>query len=713
MTLLIWLAATSLVWGGILWLAGRLLQRSPNVSGRARQWIWRGATALLVAPWIAAPLVIAFGLGLAPAETVAVQTLGPVVAGDNLAAMRAMDLANVETAVIANGGTIWAALSAVSLIEIVLLVVIAGWLVRFVSAQLALRNLLGIVMLSRKSAAGAAHQSVGRWSQRLKMRKSPQLRVVQEQHTPFSYGALRPTVCLPEGLEEKLSRQSLDLVVGHECVHVARGDGWLRPLERVTADVFWFNPFAWLIRRELDVARELAVDEAVIAMADSRMVYARTLREVAGISAGLPSGAPVAAMSLGDGRNLMLRVSRTLAQAKRRPARAAIIAASLLGIVGAPMAVAQVMLAVPAPPEPPHAVAPEPSMAPDVPTGRVTSKDGVIQASFGATVTSTGGSASEGYSVELLQTGANEQGDVCVARLDGLGSLSVARNDLLARGQEVGRAGRTGEMSFWVNCSDELDAQGRPRFGPPPSPPEPPGALEALEPLEDLAPLEDLEAPEAPQPPSAPQPVSRVAPVARVAPAAPAAPTPMAHPVPRVPATPATPAVAPAPPTLRTWHSPHPPAAPTAPVAPGQRSSLTLDGASHAVIVAPAKVTGSYGYRTDPFNQQRVFHEGVDLAAAAGTVVHAPVQGWVIYAGNLGPRGNTVKVQSKDGVVTTFGHLDDIKVTTGQTVAAGDVVGTVGSSGLSTGPHLHLEVSVNGGGHDPQKVTGLTLVSAQ
>jgi beta-lactamase regulating signal transducer with metallopeptidase domain len=135
---------------------------------------------------------------------------------------------------------------------------------------------------------------------------------------------------------------------------VARGDGWKRPLERITADVMWFNPAAWLIRRELDVARELACDEGMVELTSSvsgaRTAYARTLRDVAGFSAGLSHAAPAASMSLAGGRSLMLRVKRTLGSAKRKPARAAIVAAVLAGVIGAPMAVAQVIMVIPAPP---------------------------------------------------------------------------------------------------------------------------------------------------------------------------------------------------------------------------------------------------------------------------------------------------------------------------------------------------------------------------
>lgn len=498
MTLLIWLAVSSLLWGAVLWMTGRVLQRSGDVSGRARQVIWRGATLLLLAPWVAAPFVVMFGLGLAPPETVAEMTVATVAPqGETLAAMHVLDLANVETAaVVSNGGTVFSAISALSLFEIVALIVIAGWLVRFVSAQMALRSLLGIVMMSRPAEKGRAMDAVKTWAGKLRLRRAPRLRIVEEQHSPFSYGVLRPTICLPEGLERKLSHQSLDLVVGHESLHVARGDGWLRPLERVPADVLWFNPFAWLIRRELDVARELAVDEAVVAMAESRVAYARTLRDVAGFSAGLSAAAPAASMSLAGGRNLMLRVSRTLSQAKRKPARAVIIAACLMGVVGAPMAIAQVMLAVPAPPAAPEAPeapaaieamaavadveaavaeieapeapeAPQPPEAPeapeDPPAAEVNTKDGKVRATFSGQVTKTSGDLKNGFNVELLQLTPGATGELCLADMKGLGSLKVTRGQTIAAGDVIGDTSKTGSMSFTVSCSDEVDSAGRPR----------------------------------------------------------------------------------------------------------------------------------------------------------------------------------------------------------------------------------------------------------
>lgn len=581
MTLLIWLAASSLLWGAVLWFSARGLQRVTQAPGAVRQWIWRGATALLLAPWIVAPFIVMFGLGLAPAEQPATMTMAAIQTSDMAAGGAVLDAAKVQTQVVSNGGNVMAWLSARSLPELALLALIAGWLVRFVLAQLALRSLLGIVNLSREAEPGVAKAFVQSWAQRLKLRPAPRLRVVAEKHSPFSYGVLRPTICVPEGMEEKLSRGSLDLVIGHESIHVARGDGWLRPVERVTADILWFNPFAWLIRRELDVARELAVDEAVLAMSNARVAYARTLRDVAGFAAGLPVNAPAASMSLPGGRNLMLRVSRTLSQTGGKPARAAVIAACMLGVVGAPLAVAQVMLVAPAPPAPPEAIAPlppvdpveavaaleapEPPEAPKAPpAGEYDAKSGDVRATFKAKVVGIKGDAKSGYGVELLQTARNDENEICYAQIDGLGGLSVAKGDMVREGGLVGKSRKGNRMRFSVACSDDLDASGKPRVSPPPVPPLAPIAPlspTAYAPMAPPAPYTPtpMTAPVAPMPPLPPISADLVAPLA---PPAPYTPEPMIAPVAPVAPTPLTPMVAPTPPTPVT------PVAPAAPPTP-------------------------------------------------------------------------------------------------------------------------------------------------
>ena len=608
MTLLIWLAASSLLWGGLLWIAGRALQRSTNVMGSVRQWIWRGATALLLAPWIAAPFVVLFKLGLAPAETVATITLAGSPAAGMIVGLPAFDTAGVQTAVVANGGGVLAWLGQASLPELLVAVFVAGWIVRFVLAQLALRSLLGIVNVSREAGPGIAQSFVQSWAKRLKLRPAPRLRIVAEQHSPFSYGILRPTICVPEGMEEMLSRGSLDLVVGHESLHIARGDGWLRPVERVTADILWFNPFAWLIRRELDVARELAVDEAVLAMSNARIAYARTLRDVAGFAAGLPNTAPAASMSLPGGRNLMMRVSRTLGHAGRKPARAAITAACLLGMIAAPIAIAQVMMAVPAPPPPlpPAFVEPVEPVAPVPPIDQMrlyVAPDGVVRTSFAGKITSTGGNATKGFTITLISTDRTDEGDICVAEASGLSELSVATGEGVVRAQPIGRHRNGIGFTVRVECSDKIDAANPTKLSdapPPPSPPpppEPPEPVDAVAPLAPVAPVtapKGLRAPVAPLAPLPPLQTEALAPLAPMAPPSPAAyaplapppyarPVPMVAPTPPTRVTPITPTVAPTPPTPVTPMTPMvAPPAPPSPVAypqPASAPTPALDGA--------------------------------------------------------------------------------------------------------------------------------------
>ncbi|MDP3736811.1 MAG: M56 family metallopeptidase [Hyphomonadaceae bacterium] len=357
---LAWLVVSSLVWGAALFAVGWLLQRSSDLSGRARQWIWRGCAFLLVAPWIAAPLVSGFGLGMAP-------RIAPVIGAVASFEATSIDVAPVFLPVSDAAAVTPAPSQAFALPDIdwegtLLALLIVGWLVRFVMAQFAARRLGGVVANSRPVEAGVAMDALDAWSARLGLKRKPDLRLIAANVSPFSYGVVRPVICLPEGLDEKLGREPLQLVVAHECLHVARGDGWLRPIERMVADIFWFNPFAWAVRRELDMARELACDEGVVELSSARHAYARTLRDVAGLSAGLSPSAPAASMSLaGGGRVVMLRVKRTLALAKRKPARAALVAAAVLGLVGAPIAVGQVVLTTPRPP-----AAPEAPEAPEV-----------------------------------------------------------------------------------------------------------------------------------------------------------------------------------------------------------------------------------------------------------------------------------------------------------------------------------------------------------
>jgi murein DD-endopeptidase MepM/ murein hydrolase activator NlpD len=105
----------------------------------------------------------------------------------------------------------------------------------------------------------------------------------------------------------------------------------------------------------------------------------------------------------------------------------------------------------------------------------------------------------------------------------------------------------------------------------------------------------------------------------------------------------------------------------------------------------PGPVTSNPGLRFHPILRYLRWHRGTDFASPAGTPVQAAEAGRVIDAGWQGGYGRIVRIAHRDGTTTLYAHLSAIDVADGQPVARGEVIGTVGSSGLATGPHLHFE----------------------
>ena len=114
------------------------------------------------------------------------------------------------------------------------------------------------------------------------------------------------------------------------------------------------------------------------------------------------------------------------------------------------------------------------------------------------------------------------------------------------------------------------------------------------------------------------------------------------------------------------------------------------------------KVTSGFGYRNDPMGRGVRHHSGMDIAARSGTPVYATGDGWVTYAGWLGAYGNLIKLQHPSGYETRFGHLSRIAIMQNQWVRKGQLIGYIGSTGRSTGPHLHYEVRMNGVALNPR-----------
>ncbi|ENO16853.1 hypothetical protein J057_04075 [Marinobacter nanhaiticus D15-8W] len=113
-------------------------------------------------------------------------------------------------------------------------------------------------------------------------------------------------------------------------------------------------------------------------------------------------------------------------------------------------------------------------------------------------------------------------------------------------------------------------------------------------------------------------------------------------------------------------------------------------------------LSSRYGYRSDPFTGKRTWHDGVDLAGKEGSDIIAVAAGVVTFAGDRYGYGNLVEIDHGDGLVTRYGHCKTVKVSVGDVVQKGQVVALMGSTGRSTGPHVHFEVRRNGKSQNPE-----------
>ena len=132
----------------------------------------------------------------------------------------------------------------------------------------------------------------------------------------------------------------------------------------------------------------------------------------------------------------------------------------------------------------------------------------------------------------------------------------------------------------------------------------------------------------------------------------------------------------------------------------GEPKILKLPGGILATPV-DALITSGFGWRVHPILGYGRRHNGIDFGAAYGTTVRSAHGGTVVVAGSFGGYGNTVVIDRGDGLSTLYGHNSELYVRVGQTVQKGEAIAAVGSTGLSTGPHLHFEVRENGDPVDP------------
>lgn len=149
----------------------------------------------------------------------------------------------------------------------------------------------------------------------------------------------------------------------------------------------------------------------------------------------------------------------------------------------------------------------------------------------------------------------------------------------------------------------------------------------------------------------------------------------------------------------------------------GQRGLTTADWQRMAsapnLWPVEGPITGSFGERIDPFNGEGAFHTGVDISSTYGRAVLAPADGIVELADLQNGYGRLVQVRHANGITTRYGHLSGFAVAPGQRIQRGDVIGYVGLSGRSTGPHLHYEVRISNTPVNPYKYLRLNTAQFQ
>lgn len=121
------------------------------------------------------------------------------------------------------------------------------------------------------------------------------------------------------------------------------------------------------------------------------------------------------------------------------------------------------------------------------------------------------------------------------------------------------------------------------------------------------------------------------------------------------------------------------------------------------------EISSPFGLRSDPFHKASSLHTGIDIRGKTGTPVYAGADGTVILAERYGGYGNTIKIKHSDTYTTLYAHLSKIKVKNGDFVQKGEHIGAIGSTGRSTGPHLHYEIIENGEPIDPYPLMNFSM----
>lgn len=426
------LVLLALGWSAAVWAAASLICRM-NPAPKTAQAIWRCAALALLAPF-AASLIVP---GLPVVEGAPLPDL-PVLEPVFIAPQAGEVVAPAQTFRLPDIGTVIIGLA------------VAGWLVRFVLWA------ISEVRLQRlKAHAMRTNRPIGHWAEAVGLRFTPQVHVIP-YGAPFLAGILKRSVYVPSAL---IGGEGAAQVIAHELVHLKRGDLITRPLERIVADLFWFSPFAWWIRGQLDFWREAVVDDEAASLTGDRIAYARTLTSAARASR-IGAVLPVAAFILRKKGTLKMRLNELLTE-KARPRRLGLVMAVALGCA-APLALAQGMLIKGAAAGPAttvtysHAVLDKARLTSAFGvrkspiTGEMGWHNGVdlaapegtpVYAPTGGTVTRS--KMTEGYGNLVVLKGAGDR----QYRFGQLEVLKVKEGDVVSAGDIIGLVGQTGQAT--------------------------------------------------------------------------------------------------------------------------------------------------------------------------------------------------------------------------------------------------------------------------
>jgi murein DD-endopeptidase MepM/ murein hydrolase activator NlpD len=128
-----------------------------------------------------------------------------------------------------------------------------------------------------------------------------------------------------------------------------------------------------------------------------------------------------------------------------------------------------------------------------------------------------------------------------------------------------------------------------------------------------------------------------------------------------------------------------------------------LEGVPQVVPASQAKLSSGFGFRRDPFNGSGAMHSGLDFKGPTGSPIHSAAKGTVSFAGWKSGYGKTIEIDHGNGLMTRYAHMSRFDAAAGQDVVAGQLIGGIGSTGRSTGPHLHFEVRINNRAVNPRK----------